>query len=673
MPPTAFNADPIWFRRLFELSPDPTWIIDGRRFVECNEAAVRALGYRSRTEFLSLHPSQLSPPAQADGEDSYAKAERMMAIAHEQGLHRFEWIHTRADGTNFLAEVTLSAIDLEDRQVLYCVWRDITERKQTEAELHESRKRLLALSTMSSDWFWQQDAQFRFTELAGAFANDFTPPAIVIGKTRWELNIDLTPEQWAAHRAMLDAHLPFRNFEYPIADDKGEIRWYSINGEPWFDDAGGFVGYHGTGSNITARKQAEAEIRTLNSGLEQRVRERTTDLEVANRLLTGAKEAAEAANLAKSAFLANMSHEIRTPMNAILGMAHLLRRDQVTPRQADRLDKIDTAARHLLGIINNILDLSKIEAGQFALERAPVEIARLLGNVAAIVAERVKDKGLRLLVKTVDFPPHLQGDPLRLQQALLNYLTNALKFTNDGEIMLQLSLQEETAESVLVRFAVEDTGIGIAPEALPRLFKAFEQADNSTTRKYGGTGLGLAITRRLAELMGGAVGAESTPGVGSCFWFTARLTKGEAATATPPAATADAEAVILACHAGRRILVVDDEPINLDIAKLQLMAAALSVDVAADGAEAVARARQNAYAAILMDMQMPILDGLDATRRIREIPGHARTPIIAMTANVFAEDRARCMDAGMDDFLTKPFEPEELFSTMLRWLGRHPE
>ncbi len=241
-------------------SPDPAWIIDGHRFVDCNQIALETLGYASRDQFLNLHPSMLSPPTQADGEDSFSKAERMMLCANEKGLHRFEWIHTKADGTNFDAEVTLVSVETGNRQVLYCVWRDLTERKRAKAALLEGERQLRSLSTMSSDWFWQQDAQFQFTEFFGTFARDFTPPAGSIGKARWQLNIALTPAQWAAHRAILDAHLPFRDFEYPITDENGETRWFSINGDPRFDEAGQFSGYHGTGRNITEHKRAQMRL-----------------------------------------------------------------------------------------------------------------------------------------------------------------------------------------------------------------------------------------------------------------------------------------------------------------------------------------------------------------------------------------------------------------------------
>jgi signal transduction histidine kinase/ActR/RegA family two-component response regulator len=412
-----------------------------------------------------------------------------------------------------------------------------------------------------------------------------------------------------------------------------------------------------------ALRLASDELNSHRAYLETEVRQRTAALSIA-------KDAAEAANLAKSTFLANMSHEIRTPMNAILGMAHLLRRSGLTQTQVERLDKIETASDHLLNVINDILDLSKIEAGKFILEDVPVPVNSVLTNISSIVSARAQAKGLRLRVESDTFPTNLQGDPTRLQQAVLNFVTNAIKFTATGTITLRVTKEEETDAAVRVRFEVEDTGIGILPDALPRLFRPFEQADNSSTRKYGGTGLGLVITRRLAELMGGEAGVESAPGIGSTFWFTAHLKKVERRDSLAPAPEVDAESLIRQRYRGARILVVDDEPVNLEVARFLLEGSGLLADTAEDGVQAIDRARREDYAIILMDVQMPKLDGLEATRQIRALPGYRDTPILAMTANAFAEDRTRCLVAGMNDSLIKPFAPESLFSILLKYLER---
>ncbi|MBA5604271.1 response regulator [Duganella sp. FT3S] len=612
-----------------------------------------------------------------------------------------------------------------------------------------------------------------------------------------------------ASELMQDAQACWRHVEPQVAAElRAALDWQQLGDGTGIIDT--VVPVEWDGQQRWVRWHARAHTAPGKRGVWSGFFEDVTAARATEQVLRHAKEVAEAASQVKSSFLANMSHEIRTPMNAILGMSHLALRSDLSARQRDYVSKIQRAGQHLLGIINDILDYSKIEAGQMAVERIDFNLDSVLDNVVGLVSEQAHKRGLQLFLEVGPEVPHeLSGDPLRLGQILINFASNAVKFTHEGTVMLAVQLMERDGDDALLCFSVSDTGIGLTPEQRANLFQSFSQADTSISRKYGGTGLGLAISRKLAALMGGEVGVDSVPGEGSTFWFTAWLgtkcsqrrlrhagLKGLTVLVVDDEASArqlvgnqlralglevgfaasgsealrlleqadvsrqpyqfvlldwqmpgldgvqTAKAIqalplaqpphlaVLSAHArhelrqqaaflgieqvlskpvngsllfdtmmhlanlepdqvpdealppvavaslpsihGARVLLVEDNEVNQQVAREMLVGAGLQVDIANHGAECLTMLDRQHYDLVLMDMQMPVMNGLQATEAIRADGRYADLPIVAMTANVLTEDRERCREAGMNDFVGKPIEPEALWAQLLRWIPARP-
>jgi two-component system sensor histidine kinase/response regulator len=652
----ALRASESRYRRLFEAAQDGILLLnaDTAQIEDANPYVIQLLG---STHARMLGKKLWEVGALADR----AKSEEMFAQLQITGYVRYDDLPLKTrSGELINVEFVSNAYDCEGVRVIQCNIRNVTEQRRAEEQVRklslvvEQSPQSIVIASLDSEIEYVNEAMVRSS-----------------GYERHELLGHHLAVLYAGP-APLGAEPTLRDAMAQGLTWKGEFQRRRKDGSEFTESAlvaalrqhdGQATHYVVLSHDNTQAKADALELERYRHQLEALVEART-------QALAQATHAAQTANVAKSAFLANMSHEIRTPLTAITGMGYLIRRSGVTPQQAAWLAALEAGAQHLLEVINAVLDLSQIEAGKLALQTQALSVAGVVSQVVALLVERATAKKLTLQVQLCPLPLALLGDATRLQQALLNYAGNALKFTHAGGVVLRVLCLDEQPDSLLLRFEVQDTGIGIDELTLARLFTAFEQADSSTTRRYGGTGLGLAIVRQLAALMGGKVGATSTPGVGSIFWFTARLGKGTTDTPLQLLPLGAGAQLLGLAHAGARILLVDDAFVTREVTLELLQAVIPQVDVADNGAEAVRLVTLGHYDLILMDVQMPVMDGLQATRLIRRLPQGATTPIIALTANAFADDRARCLAAGMDGFLAKPFHPDELYELVVTWLAR---
>jgi len=774
-----------------------------------NVGAEHMLGYSAADVVNKMTPADTSDPQEVilRGKTLSLEFATTIAPGFESLVYKsargiediYELTYIRKDGSRFPAVVSVTALRDEQNTIIgyLLIGTDNTARTQIEAEQKQLSQRLRDHQFYTRSLFESNIDALMTTDLSGIITDVNKQMEALTGCTRDELigapfkNYFTDPERAEASIKLVLSEKKITNYELTARARDGQETVVSFNATTLYDRDRRLQGVFAAARDVTESKHLDQVLQEKNVELER------------------AKAAADKASLAKSDFLSNMSHEIRTPMNAIIGMSHLALQTDMTPRQRDYVRKIQGSSRHLLSIINDILDFSKIEAGKLTVEYIDFELAKVLDNVANLIAEKTSAKGLELIFNVdKDVPSNLIGDPLRLGQILINYSNNAVKFTERGEIDITIRVKEQSDEDVLIYCSVRDTGIGLTREQMGRLFQSFSQADSSTTRQFGGTGLGLVIAKKLAELMGGEVGVESEPGKGSTFWFTARLRKGlgqqrklaltedqqgkrvlvvddnesarlvladllgnmgfkidqadsgkaaisavdraeaqgipyeivfldwqmpgmdgnetarqlrdlplshmphimmvtaygreevikgaeeagiEDVLIKPVSASVLFDSVVrvlggvlggahafrdaptdtfeqLATIKGARILLVDDNDLNQEVATELLTGASFVVDLAENGQIALDKVRANAYDIVLMDMQMPVMDGVTATLEIRKDERFKDLPIVAMTANAMQGDRDRCMAAGMNDHVAKPIEPEDLWKMLLKWV-----
>jgi two-component system, sensor histidine kinase and response regulator len=760
------------YRSLFESSADAFLLFgEAEGFIDCNEMAVRLFGYDNREELLHKRPHELSPETQPSGEDSQSAAVRYAQWALDHGSGRFEWLHTRKDGSTFPAEILLTRMELDGRPILQTILRDITERKRAEDTLRESEQHYRTIFENLLDGYYRHDGLGNLL-----FANEKL--AVMLGYA--------VEECVGKHVAQAFFHDPddFNKLAAVMAENNGRLSdvdvrlrnkegslvTFSVNAQWYYDEYGGLAGAEGVLRDITQRKLMEEELllakntaelesarlgtiisvmeegvvfadegdrivevndffcnfigkprdQILNHSiwefhqgeLSQRVREVLDDYKqgrskravsidttmnssvvtvraqaifradcyqgvlinfVDITTLVEARIKAELASRAKSDFIANMSHEIRTPMHAIIGMGQLMKDTALSPEQQEYLQMIQGSADHLLNIINEVLDFSKVEAGKMELEKLSFDLQTTIETITRTMAAKARAKGLELFCRLQsELPTVVVGDPARLRQVIINLLANAIKFTERGEVGLTVEVDHQGEDGLGLHFMVADTGVGIPQDKLETIFESFTQVDSSVTRKYGGTGLGLTISQRIVELMGGRIWVESQLGAGSTFHFIARF-------GLPEAETQSAEVERKGDSAGLQVLIGGDDPGNrTDLVRMLSNWGLVNIR-AVGGNEVLAEVNrilhdgQEAHLILLDDSAAGDLDGYAIAEKVRSDPGSPRIQIILLTNGEGTEVAERCQQLGIAACLHKPVKEQELFKAVSMVLGIVPE
>ena len=668
-----------------------------------NVGAERMLGYEAADVMNKITPADISDPQElivraktlsAELEASIAPGFEALVFKASRGIEDiYELTYIRKDGSRFPAVVSVTALrDAPGAIIGYLlIGTDNTARKQIEAEQRQLGQRFRDQQFYTRSLFEANMDALMTTDAPGIITDVNKQMEELTGCTRDELigapfkDYFTDPARAETGIGLVLSQKKLNNYELTARDRNGKETVVSYNATTFYDRDRKLQGVFAAARDITERKQHEESLRE-------------------------ATYKAQEANRAKSDFLANMSHEVRTPMNAIMGMTHLALRANPAPEQREYLSKIASAAESLLNIINDILDFSKIEAGKLELEHIPFSLDELLNKLDDVIGQTAIQKGIGLVfLRDPKAPRSLVGDPLRLGQILINLVNNAVKFTNEGEVTVQVKAADAVGDAGRLSFSICDSGIGMSPEQISNLFQSFTQADTSTTRKYGGTGLGLAITKHLCELMGGTLSVESVHGKGSTFVFSATFGIAPDNLASPAVAsvlkepsvsdvklleeslTRDSLSSILtpiqatqntdlidrpngdcARLIGRRVLLVEDNYINRRVAAELLIDLGIEVTSVVNGREGVDRIEAEPFDLVLMDIQMPVMDGLTATKLVRENERFHSLPIIAMTAHAMSGDRERSLFAGMSDHLTKPINPERLTAALMRWMPAEP-